>query len=290
MNILITGGRGQLGLSLEKVAQECIIHDFIFTDMPEADITNGELMSSLVAVKHIDVIVNCAAYTAVDKAEGEFDLAEKINSVGPRILAQIAKKAEIPLIHISTDYVFDGMASSPYKETASTNPIGVYGRTKLAGEHNILDVGINAIILRTSWLYSEFGANFVKTMMRLVETRNEINVVNDQIGTPTYATDLAMAIITLINREIIGTEIYHYSNEGKVSWYDFAVEIFRQFGNNIKVNPISTAQYPTLAVRPAYSVLDKTKIKMIGIEVPFWKDSLEACINTFDKYDNSKII
>lgn len=279
MDILVCGGSGQLGQSLRKVAEEYPHHNFVFTDMPDADITDPETIGKLIAEVKADVIVNCAAYTAVDKAEREPEEAKRINAAGPESLAGIAVNAGIPLVHISTDYVFNGTSAAPYKEGDPTGPTGVYGRTKLEGEKAVEASGARAAIIRTAWLYSEFGNNFVKTMLYLSETREEINVVADQTGTPTYAPDLARAIVKIIDDGISGCQIYHFSNEGQASWADFAEEIFRLAGRSVKVNRTTAAQYPTPANRPAYSVLDKTKIKASGVEVPQWQVSLAECID-----------
>lgn len=278
MNILVTGGRGQLGCSFHKIAAEYPHHNLIFTDIPELDITDPESVSQAVADNGIDVIVNCAAYTAVDRAESEPETARQINAIGPRVLAQTALRHGVKLVHISTDYVFDGRASSPLREDSPTGPTNVYGRTKLDGEREIESAGIDAAIIRTSWLYSEFGGNFVKTMLRLAESRDVVNVVDDQRGSPTYAPDLARTTMRLIDNGIEGCEIYHYSNAGNVSWCEFAAGIFAVAGRRVRANPITTAEYPTPASRPAYSVMDTSKIARAGAAVPEWRDSLKICI------------
>lgn len=278
MNILITGANGQLGNSMHKIAGNYPQHTFIYTDMPEVDITNLPLLEGLVKKENIGAIINCAAFTAVDKAESCEELAAKINVDGPKNLAIAAKSVGAKLIHISTDYVFDGKSSLPLKETDATQPIGVYGRTKRQGEIEVEKTGCDAIVIRTAWLYSEYGNNFVKTMLRLGKERESLNVVYDQIGTPTYATDLAIAIMTLLEKGFKGFDTYHFSNEGVISWFDFTKTIFEIAGLNTKVNAIESFEYPTAAERPAYSVLNKRKIKTAGVHVPYWKDSLKTCI------------
>ncbi len=265
-------------MSLQKIAAERPHHKFVFTDMPEADITDRQAMSALVEAHGIDAIINCAAYTAVDKAESEPEASRRINVEGPRTLGAVAVKYGLKLVHISTDYVFSGTGHTPIKEDDPTGPSGVYGETKLEGEKAIAAAGCDAVVVRTSWLYSEFGSNFVKTMLRLAETRNEINVVNDQKGSPTYATDLAAAIMTLLDKGFTGYGVYHYCDAGEISWYDLAVETFRLAGIGVRVNPITTAEYPAPARRPAYSVLDTARIRSAGVLTPFWKDPLRECI------------
>jgi dTDP-4-dehydrorhamnose reductase len=233
--------------------------------------------------KTFDTIINCAAYTAVDKAESEEDLANTINHRFVSMLSKIAKKKNITLIHISTDYVFDGNNHRPYIETDPTDPQGVYGRTKCDGENAILEVApANCIIIRTSWVYSSFGNNFVNTMLRLGKERDSLGVIFDQVGTPTYARDLAKMILDILPQIKNSTpEVYHYSNEGVTSWYDFAKAIFELSDVTCQVNPITTDQYPTPAARPHYSLLDKSKIKNdFGITIPYWRDSLKECLNT----------
>lgn len=283
MNILVTGANGQLGNSMRKISNNYPQHRFLFTDMPEVDITDLPLLERIVEQEKIGAIVNCAAFTAVDKAESCEDLAAKINVDGPKNLATAAKKAGAKLIHISTDYVFDGKSSLPLKETDKTQPIGVYGRTKRQGEIEVEKTGCDAIVIRTAWLYSEYGNNFVKTMLRLGKERESLNVVYDQIGTPTYATDLALAIMTLLGKGINGFDTYHFSNEGVISWFDFTKAIFEIAGLGTKVNAIESFEYPTAAERPAYSVLNKRKIKDAGVIVPYWKDSLKHCISILKK-------
>lgn len=275
-NILVTGAGGQLGCELRKIGFSPLDEVF-FTDVAELDITDKEAVESYVSRNDIDTIVNCAAYTAVDKAEEEPDKAELINAKAVENLAEVADKEGCLLVHISTDYVFDGMASEPYTEKSLVNPQTVYGRTKLAGERAIKKSGCLAIIVRTAWLYSEYGTNFVKTVLRLAKEKGELNVVADQVGTPTYAADLAAAIAHILADDCVAdkTGIYHFSNEGVCSWYDFAQEIVRLSGEPCKVNALKTADYPSKAHRPAYSVLDKTKIKReFGVVVTEWKEAL----------------
>ena len=283
MNILVTGGNGQLGNSIKKISSDYPQHTFFFTDVPEVDITNLNLLDRLMEEKSVDAIINCASYTAVDKAESDVVLAESINVAGPKNLAEAAKKRGAKLIHVSTDYVFNGTANEPLKEEAQTDPIGVYGRTKLAGEQAVKDSGCDALVIRTAWLYSEFGNNFVKTMLRLGREREQLGVVFDQVGTPTYAPDLAVAIMTLLDKGFTGFDLYHFSNEGVISWYDFTKAIFRLENINITLNPIESCEYPTPAKRPAYSVLNKKKIKAAGVSVPYWEDSLRVCLKELAK-------
>ncbi|MCQ2194396.1 MAG: dTDP-4-dehydrorhamnose reductase [Paludibacteraceae bacterium] len=277
MNILVTGANGQLGNSIRKISAS-YPNNYFFTDMPEVDITNLALLENLMKEKQIDAIINCAAYTAVDKAEDDVALATKINVDGPRNLAIAAKNANAKLVHVSTDYVFGGKAYLPLKESDPTAPIGVYGRTKLAGEEAVKEVGCDAVVVRTAWLYSEFGGNFVKTMLRLGRERSELGVVYDQVGTPTYATDLAVALMELLTKGFSGFSLYHYSNEGVISWYDFAKTIFDLSDIHIKLNALESSEYPSKAERPAYSVLNKKKIREAGIKVPYWRDSLVECL------------
>ena len=275
-NILITGANGQLGSELRKIGFSPLDEVF-FTDVAELDITDYTAIEKFIQVHEVDTIINCAAYTAVDRAEDEPGPAAEINTQAVANLAKAAQKGDCLLIHISTDYVFDGTATTPYTEKIKTCPVSVYGKTKLAGEEAIIRSGCFYIIIRTAWLYSAFGHNFVKTILRLAEERPESNVVSDQIGTPTYAEDLAKAIVKIMaNDDRVEHEgIYHYSNAGVCSWYDFAVEIVRLSGLNCRVNPVTTAEYPTKTHRPAYSVLDKTKIKhTFGVEVPEWQEAL----------------
>lgn len=265
--ILVTGAKGQLGTELKK-----LLLDAIFTDVGELDITNLDAVKNFVSNNHIETIINCAAYTAVDKAEDDIELAKKINEDGPRNLALSGAK----VIHISTDYVFDGKNYQPYLPEDGTNPISVYGKTKRAGELAVLDNAKVAVIIRTAWLYSAHGNNFVKTMRRLGAEKDSLNVVVDQIGSPTFAGDLAKAIVAILPQMNESNKgIYHYTNEGVCSWYDFATEIMSLSGLSCKVNPIPSSAYPTKATRPFYSVLSKEKIKNVfNIEIPYWKESL----------------
>lgn len=275
-NILVTGSSGQLGSELKKTGFTALDEVF-FTDVADLDITDKKAIEEYVRRNDIDTIVNCAAYTAVDGAEDEPEKAALLNTEAVKNLAEVANREGCLLIHLSTDYVFDGTASEPYTEKSLTNPQSVYGRTKLAGEQAIKKTGCLAIIIRTAWLYSEFGHNFVKTMLRLAQEKGELKVVADQVGTPTYAADLAAAIVRIVADENVAdkTGIYHFSNEGECSWFEFAREIVQQAGIEATVEPLTTEQYPTKAKRPAYSVLDKTKIKReFGVEVPEWKEAL----------------
>ena len=284
-NILVTGGNGQLGSELREIASNYPAYNFLFTDVKAFDITNHTDVKEFIEINKINVIINCAAYTAVDKAESEPELADAINHLALVNLAQIAKDNSIKLIHISTDYVFDGTNNKPYIETDTPNPESVYGQTKLDGELAIQQINpANSIIIRTSWLYSKFGNNFVKNMLRLSETRDEISVVSDQIGSPTNAADLADAILIILSKiENETVELFHYSNQGVCSWYDFVKAIFEISNNTIKVNAIESWQYPTPAKRPFYSVLNKIKIKnRYFIEIPYWKDSLKLCLKIFN--------
>lgn len=286
MNILVTGCYGQLGTELRKLAVTDNANNWFFTDIDTLDICDQKAVEQYFLVNKIETCVNCAAYTAVDKAEDEPALARKVNTEAPRILAEACQKCHSLLIHISTDYVFDGNSDSPYKESDPTNPQSIYGLTKDEGEKHVAESGCNYCIIRTAWLYSSTGKNFVKTMLNLADTHNEINVVCDQKGTPTWAYDLAYAITKLLEKYGTKTvhEVFHFTNEGVITWYDFAVAIMEIAEKKCKVNPITTDQYPTKAKRPAYSVLEKTKIKQtLGIEIPFWKDSLRNCIEELNK-------
>lgn len=270
--LLITGANGQLGNELRLLLGD----NALYTDYAELDITDAEAVRAFVNAHQVDMIVNCAAYTAVDKAESDEEKAYAINAVGPANLAQ----AGVPLIHVSTDYVFDGASCRPYVEDDVPNPATVYGRTKLAGEKHVLENADTALVIRTAWLYSSFGNNFVKTMLRLGAERDSLNVVFDQVGTPTYARDLAMAIVRIMPQLKPGMKgIYHFSNEGVCSWYDFAVRIMDKAGLPCRVKPIESVDYPTPAKRPFYSVLNKGKIKAaFGVEIPHWEKSLDDCL------------
>lgn len=279
MNILITGCNGQLGNEMQLLEKENPQHVYFNTDVAELDITDREAIEAFVEGNAIDGIVNCAAYTAVDKAEDNPGLCELLNAKAPAYLAEAMGKRGGWMIQVSTDYVFDGTMHTPYAETAPTAPDSVYGRTKFDGELAVTAACPDSMIIRTAWLYSTFGNNFVKTMIRLGREREELGVVFDQIGTPTYAGDLATAIMTAINKGIV-PGVYHFSDEGVTSWYDFTKAIHRIAGiGTCRVKPLHTDEYPAKANRPAYSVLDKTKIKSVfGIEIPHWEESLEKCI------------
>jgi len=301
-NILVTGSNGQLGSEINELSQN-YGYTFFFTCRDNLDITNKKEIENFCTINKINTIVNCAAYTAVDKAENDKENANSVNNLAVKYLAEISKKNNIFLVHISTDYVFDGTNHKPYKEDDKVNPIGVYGETKLYGENVLLEINPkNSIIIRTSWVYSSFGANFVKTMLRLGKDKDSLGVIYDQVGTPTFAKDLAKLILDILpklrhseykdnasehnnrhseldSESII--EIYHYSNEGVLSWYDFAKEIMRMAKLNCIINPIESKDYPTPVTRPHYSVLNKSKIKeKFNIEIPYWKDSLDECLKT----------
>ena len=279
--ILVTGGNGQLGSELKELAPKYEQYQFIFTDVEILDICDHKTVTTFIDENNINRIINCAAYTAVDKAEEQFELADKINHLAVANFAKIAKDKNIQLVHISTDYVFDGMNYKPYLESDSPNPQSVYGQTKLDGELAMQKINPqNSIIIRTSWVYSKFGNNFVKTMLRLGSERDELSVVADQIGTPTYAADLAEAIVTILPKiKNENVEIFHYSNEGVCSWYDFAKAIFEMSELVVEVHPIGTSQYPTPAARPFFSVLNKNKIKeKYNINIPYWRTSVEICL------------
>lgn len=280
MNILVTGANGQLGNEMQVLARENLQHTYFFTDVQELDICDEQAVYAYVSEHKIDIIVNCAAYTAVDKAEDNAELCDKLNNMAPGYLARAAQANGAAMIQVSTDYVFDGTAHIPYTEEEPTCPASVYGSTKLAGEQNVMDHCEKAMVIRTAWLYSIYGNNFVKTMIRLGQERDSLGVIFDQIGTPTYANDLAQAIFAAINKGVV-RGIYHFSDEGVCSWYDFTIAIHRLAGiASCKVKPLHTADYPAKAPRPHYSVLDKTKIKdTFGIEIPHWEESLKRCIN-----------
>ena len=279
-NILVTGSNGQLGSEI-KVLSSNSDDTLFFTDADELDITDKKAIESFIETNQIDVIINCAAYTAVDKAEEDEELADKVNHLAVKYLAEVSKDKGIKLIHVSTDYVFDGKNYKPYVEDDATNPPSVYGKTKLDGEKALLVVAPkNSIIIRTSWVYSSFGANFVKTMLKFGKEREELRIIYDQVGTPTYARDLAKAILDILPQlDSEKPEIYHYSNEGVLSWYDFAKEIMKMAKIECDVVPIETHEYPLPAPRPHYSLLNKRKIKKtFNITIPFWKDSLSECL------------
>ncbi len=290
MNILVTGANGQLGSCLRDVAAGST-DNYIFTDVAELDITDAAAVRKAVSDNAVDVIVNCAAYTNVDKAEDDAAFAELLNATAVRNLAEAAKENDATLIHISTDYVFGKEPYNvPCREDQKGTPTGVYGLTKLHGEQAIAETGVKALIFRTAWLYSEYGRNFVKTMLNLTSTRPELKVVFDQTGTPTYAGDLALALFDIIeNRRFAGNEgVYHYSNEGVCSWYDFTKMIAEYAGNTAcDIQPCHSDEFPSKVVRPSYSVLDKTKFKnTFGIKVPYWTDSLRRCISNLKSTEN----
>ncbi len=287
--ILVTGAGGQLGSEIKALAARYPQFNFCFTNYEELSIIDEAGVNNFFNDYQPDFCINCAAYTAVDKAEdaAEKDIVNKVNAEAVGFLAKACQQHNTKLIHISTDYVFDGTATEPYKEEALTNPVSVYGETKLKGEQLAAD-NTAAIIIRTAWVYSCYGKNFVKTMMNLMKTKPSLNVVNDQYGTPTYAADLAKAILDIIASEKWQPGIYHYTNAGKISWFDFAVAIRNMIHANCKINPIPTAGYPTPAKRPAYSVLDKTKIKQIyNVAIPEWEDSLRICIGKLSDKDSA---
>ena len=285
LNILVTGSNGQLGSEIQELSS-LFPYTFFFTCKDQLDISDEQAIKSFVEKNAISAIINCAAYTAVDKAESEEALADTINHQAIKHLASIAKEKNIKLIHISTDYVFDGTSHKPYREIDTTNPQSVYGKTKLDGENALLQGELpNSIIIRTSWVYSSYGANFVKTMLRLGKEKDALGVIYDQVGTPTYAKDLAKVILDILPKiNTTQTQIYNYSNEGVASWYDFAQEIMQMAKLTCKINPIETSQYPTPAKRPHYSLLNKAKIKNeFGIEIPYWENSLEECLRKIDE-------
>ena len=289
MNILVTGSNGQLGSEINDLAANYTNFTFFFMDLPALDICNSSQLNTFFKEKKINTVINCAAYTAVDKAEQDVDIAEKVNATGVFNLVNALEKVDGKLIHISTDYVFDGNSFLPYQEFDEVNPIGVYGDTKRRGELAVFSSGVDGIVIRTSWLYSAYGNNFVKTMLRLGYERDELGVIFDQVGTPTNASDLAKACLNILayNQEAkINSKgnIYHFSNEGVASWYDFAVAIMKLGNVDCKVKPIETKDYPTPAKRPHFSVLNKSKIKNdFEIEIPYWRDSLAVCISKLNK-------
>jgi dTDP-4-dehydrorhamnose reductase len=284
-NILVTGSNGQLGNELRNISSHYPGFNMIFTDLPELDITERLACESFIRKHNIDFLINCAAFTAVDKAESEPELAYKLNKEAPAMLAELAAKHNFILVHISTDYVFNGRHFEPYTEQDIPNAASVYGKSKLEGEQAIINSAANVIIIRTSWLYSAYGHNFVKTVLRLAKENKQIRIVFDQIGSPTYALDLANTILEIIEKQnIAGQGVYHYSNEGVCSWYDFARTIIELSGSDCEVVPIRSEDYPTPAPRPAYSVMDKGKIKHdFKIHIPWWKESLALCLKNMQK-------
>ena len=280
LNVLVTGSNGQLGSEIQELSSQ-YPYNFFFTDRNKLDITDAQSIKEIIEKNRISTIINCAAFTAVDKAETDAEMADKINHLAVRYLAQISKEKNIKLIHISTDYVFDGKNYKPYHEDDKTNPNGVYGQTKLDGEKAMIEINPeNSTIIRTSWVYSSYGNNFLKTMLRLGKEKEQLGVIYDQVGTPTYARDLTKVILEILpNIKNEKVEIYNYSNEGVLSWYDFAKEIMRMAKLPCEINPIETKDYPTAAARPHYSLLNKSKIKKeFNITIPYWKDSLDECL------------
>ena len=291
-SVLVTGANGQLGSSIKALVSSDLDNKFTFVDIQELDLIKPELVDEYFANNVFDIIINCAAYTAVDKAESEQKLANKINHLAVKQLAEITKKQGSTLVHVSTDYVFNGKNYKPYQESDATDPQSIYGLTKLKGEQSFLSVNPKGIIIRTSWVYSEYGSNFVKTMLKLGTERDSLGVIFDQIGTPTYARDLAKAILDIVlsekneNTLKTGNKVFHYSNEGICSWYDFAKAIFEISGIDCQVSAIETKDYPTPAKRPHYSLLNKKLIKnTFGISISYWKNSLEACLQKFKAQD-----
>ena len=289
MKILITGSNGQLGSEIRELSAKYKKLELIFKDLPGLDICNFNLIQTFIENNNINAVINCAAYTAVDKAEQNAEIAEDVNSKGVLNLVNALKTVNGKLIHISTDYVFDGNHFMPYNESDFVSPIGVYGETKREGELVVINSELDAIVIRTSWLYSSYGNNFVKTMLRLGKQKEELSVIFDQLGTPTYARELAKTCLDIL---CLGSSVniskkgnlYHYSNEGVASWYDFAISIMKIGGEKCNVKPIQTKDYPTLAKRPQYSLLNKSKIKTdFKIEIPYWRDSLKDCIEKIMK-------
>lgn len=291
--ILVIGSNGQLGQALAKLASQYPHLSFVHTTRKVLDLSQTQLITDYFKDKDFNIIINCAAYTAVDNAETESELADQINHRAVKQLAEIAKQKNMTLIHISTDYVFNGENFKPYVETDKTDPQNVYGITKLKGEQAIQQLSPKSIIIRTSWVYSEFGNNFVKTMLRLGQERDSLNIIFDQIGSPTYAGDLAKAILDIILHKDFDKKsqipsLYHYSNEGVCSWYDFAKAIFEISKIHCKVNPIETRDYPTPAKRPYYSLMNKSQIKQdYGLDIPYWKDSVRICHDYLNESDNA---
>ena len=287
INVLVTGSNGQLATCLKSLAEGYNELNFIYTDYLDLDITNPKALRNFFkGYSSIDYCINCAAYTAVDNAEKEEKLADQINSEGVGNLSQVCNENNTTLIHVSTDFVFDGKNNQPYVEEDLTNPLSVYGKTKLDGELIIRNNSSKYFIIRTSWLYSEHKKNFMKTMLELAKNKKELSIISDQIGTPTYALDLANTLLNIVNSQNKEYGVYHYSNEGVASWYDFAKAIFEINNIEVKVKPTRTEAYPTPAKRPHYSVLDKTKIKnSFNLEIPYWRDSLIAALN---KYNESR--
>ncbi|MGB6153777.1 MAG: dTDP-4-dehydrorhamnose reductase [Pricia sp.] len=284
MKILVTGANGQLGTCIRDLAAKHPQIEFMFTDFKELNIVDSLAVSDFFETHGFEYCINCAAYTAVDRAEKERERCFEINAKGPKVLSEACHDFRTTLIHLSTDFVFDGTKHEPYNEDDTANPINVYGSSKLKGERYVETILPNHYIIRTSWVYSEYGNNFLKTMLRLGRERNHLSIVNDQIGTPTYARDLAEFILYVVSNDNRAYGLYNYSNEGAISWFDFAVDIFKNADSHIKIEPISSKQYPTPAQRPKNSALDKTKvIKTFQVAIPLWRKSLEKCflnINT----------
>ena len=280
-NILVSGANGQLGSSLRKIQSIYANYAFYFTDIDTLDICDQKQLVDFVHSSRISYILNCAAYTAVDKAEDDKDNCMRINRDAVRYMGEVASAAGIKVIHVSTDYVFDGTQARPYREDDQTNPVSVYGQSKLEGEIALQNVCPDAVIIRTAWLYSEYGNNFVKTMLRIGKERRELNVVCDQIGSPTYAEDLAVAMMSVVEHQPFIPGIYHFSGEGVCSWYDFAAKIMELARLDCQVFPIKTQEYPARAIRPVFSVLNKSKIQTsYNLSIPPWEDSLEKCLKT----------
>jgi len=278
--VLVTGSKGQLGNEVQVLAPSYSQFEFIFTDVEELDICDRKAVENYFAKRKIDVLLNCAAYTAVDKAEEDVELCYRINEKAVGILGEIAAEYGTRVVHVSTDYVFDGTSCRPYTEDMPVCPATVYGKSKLAGEQLLMDACPAAVIVRTSWLYSSFGNNFVKTMMRLGKVRDTLNVIFDQVGTPTYAADLADTLLQIISADKFVPGIYHYSNEGVCSWYDFTISIHKMAGINCRVLPIESKDYPAKTPRPHYSVLNKNKIKSnYNIQISHWEDGLRRCMD-----------
>ena len=286
MIILVTGANGQLGKSIKSLAEpQKKSHSFVFVTRDQLDLSSPSNIQNYFDTHKFDLIINCAAYTAVDKAENYQEEADMINHIAVKKIAEIAKRNNIKLIHISTDFVFDGLKLKPYFENDTTSPLNIYGKTKLAGENAVLSImNYNAIIIRTSWVFSEYGNNFVDTILKLIKKGSDLNIVSDQIGTPTYAADLGQVILTIIKSEKFNavkqeSTIYHYSNEGECSWYDFAKEIVNISGTQRTINPIKTEDYPTAAKRPLNTLMSKDKIsKEFGLKINFWNDALKICM------------
>lgn len=283
LTILVTGANGQLGRELRRLSRAYRRYDFRFTDLPDLDISNAKAVKSAFSSLHPGLLINCAAYTAVDLAETEQKTALRLNGTAVGLLARNCREADIPMVHISTDYIFGGKGNRPLTEESPVSPQSSYARSKLAGERAMQKSGVRGIILRTSWLYSEYGNNFVKTILNLTRTRNELNVVYDQVGTPTYAGDLAAAILKIVPAvlQIRKLEVYHYANEGVTSWYDFALAIAElKKIKSCRIRPIETKDFPKPAARPWFSVFNKEKFRTtFGLEIPHWRDSLKTCLS-----------